>query len=150
MIIPLMKQAADESHAPVLLRYGAVWGPEGTSVFDARNATRTLLAQAGYPPHHRADHDARIVVSELVTNALRDAPGPGGLLLEVLACTPARLRITVRDSSRRSPRPRVPDPHRIGGHGLQLISRICDTFHTTSLPDGKKITAEIRLPAAAL
>lgn len=48
----------------------------------------------------------------LVTNALRHAPGPGGLLLEMHS-SPARLRITVRDTSRAAPRLRVPDPYRI-------------------------------------
>ncbi|MFC7994518.1 ATP-binding protein [Streptomyces rochei] len=85
----------------------------------------------------------------LVTNALRHAPGPGGLLLEMHS-SPARLRITVRDTSRAAPRLRVPDPYRIGGHGLRLISRLCSRFHISPRDGGKQVTAEMLLPQPAL
>ncbi|MFF8597168.1 ATP-binding protein [Streptomyces sp. NPDC015220] len=146
MVIPLRKQAADGRHPAAVLSYGAVWGAEGTSLADARSAARTLLARAGYPPRHQISQDAQIVISELIANALRHAPGPGGILLEVLTSDPARLRITVRDSSPHAPRLRVPDPHRIGGHGLHLITRLCDRFRTTRREDGKHVTAEMWLP----
>ncbi|MET7814063.1 ATP-binding protein [Streptomyces sp. NPDC005395] len=149
MVIPLRKQATDEHHPAAVLRYGVVWAAEGTSIADARNAVRTLLARAGHPPHHQLSQDAQIVVSELITNALRHAPGPGGLLLETHT-SPARLRITVRDTSRAAPRLRVPDPHRIGGHGLHLITRLCSHFHTSPRDDGKQVTAEMLLPQPAL
>ncbi|MDN3250588.1 MULTISPECIES: ATP-binding protein [unclassified Streptomyces] len=149
MVIPLRQQTTDEHHPAAVLRYGAVWAADGTSIADARNAVRTLLARAGNPPHHQISQDTQIVVSELVTNALRHAPGPGGLLLEVLT-TPARLRVTVRDTSRAAPRLRVPDPHRIGGHGLHLITRLCSHFHTSPRDDGKQVTAEMLLPQPAL
>ncbi|MET9984741.1 ATP-binding protein [Streptomyces rochei] len=149
MVIPLRKQATDEHRPAAVLRYGAVWAADGTSVTDARNAARTLLARAGNPPHHQISQDAQIVVSELVTNALRHAPGPGGLLLKMHS-SPARLRITVRDTSRAAPRLRVPDPHRIGGHGLRLISRLCSRFHISPRDGGKQVTAEMLLPQPAL
>jgi anti-sigma regulatory factor (Ser/Thr protein kinase) len=145
MVIPLRKQATDEHRPAALLRYGAVWDAEGTSIADARHAVRALLAHAGHPPGHTVSQDAQIVVSELVTNALRHAPGPGGILLELIP-DPAHLRITVRDSSSRGPRLLVPDPHRIGGHGLHLITRICDQFHTVRLERGKQVVAALALP----
>ncbi|MEV6118418.1 ATP-binding protein [Streptomyces sp. NPDC052109] len=145
MVIPLRNQATDEQHPAAPPRYGTVWGHEGTSIADARRAVRSLLSYAGHDPSHQPGQDAQIVVSELVTDALRHAPGPGALLLE-LSLDHTLLRITVRDSSPRPPRLLTPDPHRIGGHGLHLITRLCDTFHTIAHDHGKQVTAHLRMP----
>ncbi|MFR9795061.1 ATP-binding protein [Streptomyces sp. MS06] len=147
MVIPLRNEATDGNDPAGMLRRAAVWGSEGTSLADARGAVRDLLLRAGHPPDRRPSQDAQLVVSELVTNALRHAPGPGRLLLEVVPGS-GLLRISVRDGSPRQPHLLVPDPHRIGGHGLHLIARICERFHTVPLDDGKQVTAELRLPVA--
>ncbi|MGW4275181.1 ATP-binding protein [Streptomyces seoulensis] len=149
MVIPLREQVPDEEHPAGVLRYGAVWGTDGIPLADARSAARTLLAQAGCPSHDQVSQDAQLVVSELVTNALRHAPGPGGLLLEILTAAPARLRITVRDTSHHAPEPSDRDPGRVGGHGLHLITRLCDRFITSHHDGGKHVTAELRLPPSA-
>jgi len=146
MVIPLRKHAPDAHTPAVPPRFGAAWGSEGASIADARNAVRGLLARAGHDRDHRISQDAEIVVSELVTNALRHAPGPGGLFLEMPA--PDRLRITVRDSSPEAPAPRSPDPRRVGGHGLHLITRLCEQFRTITVEGGKQVMAELGLPPA--
>ncbi|MEG8277310.1 ATP-binding protein [Streptomyces sp. AHA2] len=146
MAIPLRKHPTDARTPAAPPRFGAVWGAEGTSVADARNAVRGLLARAGHHRDHRISQDAEIVVSELVTNALRHAPGPGGLFLEMPA--PDRLRITVRDSSPQAPAPRLPDPRRVGGHGLLLITRLCEQVRTIAHEGGKQVMAELGLPPA--
>lgn len=143
MIIPLRKQAPDE-HQAAPLRYGIVWSTEGMSITQTRHAARLLLARAGHPPSHTVSQDAQIVVSELVTNALRHAPGPGGLLLEVTEEN--RLRITVRDGSPDRPVLLAPDRHRVGGHGLHLVARLCTRFDTRPTRNGKQVTAELALP----
>jgi anti-sigma regulatory factor (Ser/Thr protein kinase) len=142
MIIPLRKQAPDE-HQAAPLRYCIVWGTEGMSISQTRHAARILLARAGHHPSHTVSQDAQIVVSELVTNALRHAPGPGGLLLEVTE--DGRLRITVRDSSPDRPVLLAPDRHRVGGHGLHLVARLCTHFDTRPTRDGKQVIAELAL-----
>ncbi|MGY1495221.1 ATP-binding protein [Streptomyces sp. QTS52] len=144
MVIPRKTRASDEQE-PTALRYSAAWDTTDASVADARAAVRTLLADAGHNPDHRPSQDAQLVVSELVTNALRHAPGPGGLALEV---TPdaALLRITVRDSSPRPPELPAYDIRRVGGHGLQLVTRLCDQLTTIGLETGKQIVAHLRLP----
>ncbi|WP_333778601.1 ATP-binding protein [Streptomyces sp. IBSBF 3136] len=147
MVIPLRNQAKDEHREAAALRYSAVWDTQGPSLADTRQAVRTLLSRAGHPPDQQPSQDAQIVVSELVTNALRHAPGPGELLLE-LTGNPALLRITVRDTSRTPPRPAARTPDRIGGHGLHLIARLCDRLHTVLGDQGKHVIAELRLHKA--
>ncbi|MFI5875080.1 ATP-binding protein [Streptomyces sp. NPDC051445] len=148
MVTPLKNRASDEQRLAARLHYSAAWDTTDTSIADARAAVRALLADAGHPPDHRPSQDAQLVVSELVTNAVRHAPGPGALALEV---TPdaAWLRISVRDSSPRPPELRAHDARRVGGHGLQLVTRLCDQLHTTALHTGKQIVAHLRLHGSA-
>ncbi|MGW3989226.1 ATP-binding protein [Streptomyces sp. NPDC004830] len=84
-------------------------------------------------------------MSELVTNALRHAPGPGGLLLELLTGERDLLRITVRDTSPTGPSVCPPDPLRVGRHGVHLVTRLCATFATIPVTGGKAVVAELRL-----
>ena len=144
MVTPLEIRASDEQESAAPLRYSAAWDTADTSIAEARQAVRTLLARAGHEPGHRPSQDAQLVVSELVTNALRHAPGPGSLALEV---TPdaTLLRITVRDSSSRTPEPSAHDAHHVGGHGLHLVARLCDQVHTIARGTGKQVVAHLRL-----
>lgn len=148
MVTPLSKESSDRPVPPAPWRYSAVWDRTEGLIADARHAVRTLLAQAGHRPDQRSSQDAQLVVSELVTNAVRHAPGPGALLLEV---TPdgAELRITVRDSSPDPPRLQSPDPRRVGGHGLRLITRLCDRLYTVDPGTGKQVVAHLRLYRSA-
>ncbi|MEU7414187.1 MULTISPECIES: ATP-binding protein [Streptomyces] len=138
------KQTQEEQRSRAPWRYGAAWGTRGARIAEARHAVRSLLARAGHDPRERSSQDAQLVVSELVTNAFRHAPGPGELLLEV---TPeaAQLRISVRDSSPLPPRLQVPDAARIGGHGLHLVTRLCDQVRTVALDSGKRVVAHLSL-----
>ncbi|MEU8589192.1 ATP-binding protein [Streptomyces sp. NPDC048664] len=124
------------------LRYSADWGTGAVRASDARGAVTAVLAQAGHTPDRRPTQNAQLVVSELVTNALVHAPGPSGLRLEL---TPESLLITVWDSSPRPPRSRAPDPGRIGGHGLHLVTALSEDLRTTATPSGKRVTATVRL-----
>ncbi|WP_405961787.1 ATP-binding protein [Streptomyces sp. NBC_00024] len=144
MVTPLKNRASDEQEPAAPLRYTAAWDTADASIAEARAAVRTLLVQAGHHPDHRPSQDAQLVVSELVANALRHAPGPGGLALEV---TPdaALLRIAVSDSSPRPPEVRAHDARRVGGHGLYLVSRLCDQLQTVALETGKQIVAYLHL-----
>ncbi|GGL62935.1 hypothetical protein GCM10010129_03210 [Streptomyces fumigatiscleroticus] len=151
MVIPLGQQATDElgPHRPGrALRYGAAWDPGGAQVADARRAVRAFLARATHAEHitvgTRPEQDAQLVVSELITNSLRHAPGPCGLLLE-LSAGGKRLRITVWDTSRELPEIHERDESRIGGHGLFLVRACSRDLSVTPLPGGKEITAEIDL-----
>lgn len=144
MAIPLTEQAPDEREPTAPLRYSTVWDADHPPVAEARQAVRALLTRAGHPPEHRASQDAELVVSELVTNAYRHAPGPGGLELEVVPDA-ALLRIAVRDGSPRLPEPRDRDARRVGGHGLHLVTQLCAQLHTIALETGKQVVAHLHL-----
>ncbi|MER5888620.1 ATP-binding protein [Streptomyces sp. NPDC001941] len=128
------------------LRYGTAWGADHPPVGESRDAVRALLARAGRLPDHRPSQDAQLVVSELVTNAHRHAPGPGALEIEV-DTHGAELVIRVRDGSARLPQRQQPDPSRVGGHGLHLVSRLCTSLRTTVVEDGKVVEARMHLGA---
>jgi anti-sigma regulatory factor (Ser/Thr protein kinase) len=74
--------------------------------------------------------DIRLLVSELVTNAVRHAQTPNGgeVALEV-AIDPPRLRVEVADPGTGfDPRPRDDEMTRPGGWGLFLVDRVADRW----------------------
>ncbi|MET9730510.1 ATP-binding protein [Streptomyces sp. NPDC006458] len=148
MVTPLSKKTSGDPGRLASWRYRAVWDTSHVSIADARKAVRTLLTRAGHRPDHRPGQDAQLVVSELVTNAVRHAPGPYELLLEIPPDAD-QLRITVRDSSPDPPRRQAPDAQRVGGHGLLLVDLLCKQVHTVALNVGKQVVALLPLTAPA-
>ncbi|GGS11343.1 ATP-binding protein [Streptomyces humidus] len=90
----------------------------------------------------RAMDLSQLVVSELVTNALRHAPGPVLLQLRIAG---AAVEIVVWDSDPVLPAPRAPDPTRVGQHGLEIVRAVADAFAVTREPIGKRIVARLGL-----
>ncbi|MBJ6998664.1 ATP-binding protein [Streptomyces sp. CRPSP2-6A1] len=144
MVTPLSRHTAREQGLPLPQQYSMAWDATHPSIADARHAVRVLLDEAGHQPDQRPSQDAQLVVSELVTNAIRHAPGPGALTLE-LTPDATLLRITVRDSSSSPPVLPTPDPGRPGGHGLRLVTLLCEGLHHTTLTTGKQVVAHFRL-----
>ncbi|MFF4169534.1 ATP-binding protein [Streptomyces sp. NPDC001744] len=144
MAIPFGELASGTRRQAAPMQFIAVWETTDAPIADFRHATRALLALAGHLPGHRASQDAQLVVTELVTNAYRHAPGPGVLLLEL---TPGEflLDITVRDGSPHPPLLRPPDATRPGGHGLRLVARLCERLHHNALGTGKEVVARLHL-----
>jgi anti-sigma regulatory factor (Ser/Thr protein kinase) len=85
---------------------------------------------------------ARLVVSELVTNALRHAPGPCRLGLTLVD---DRLEIAVTDTGDGFPTFLPPDPLRVGRHGLEIVTRLCDELITKPHDRGKTVSARLPL-----
>ncbi|MFD4031051.1 ATP-binding protein [Streptomyces sp. NPDC058637] len=84
----------------------------------------------------------QLIVSELVTNARKYAPGPALLRLQIVGPT---LRLDVWDSAPVLPEARSADPERVGQHGLEIITALAETINVRSAPPGKWVTAHISL-----
>lgn len=148
MVITLRKQTADkqggDKGAP--LRYGVTWEEGAARAADARQALRALLGHAprtGRAPVPAAlAVDAELAASELVANAVRHAPGPCGMTLQLSG---DQLTITVWDSSTEKPAVKKADPRRIGGHGLHLVHTVSDRVVVALRETGKRITAHLSL-----
>ncbi|MEU3936458.1 ATP-binding protein [Streptomyces sp. NPDC029044] len=144
MVIPLMKQAADEpgTDEQATLRCGAAWADGAACAVEARRALQAFLAHVpctGRPPVPAPlAIDAELVVSELVTNAIRHAPGPCGMILRL---SDDGLAITVWDTSAEQPVVRKRDGQRFGGHGMHVVHTVSAEVAVASLGVGKQITA---------
>lgn len=74
--------------------------------------------------------DVRLLVSELVTNALRHADGEGQEAIRlVVTVSDERVRVEVADSGGGfDPEPPPEDPHRAAGWGLFLVDTLADRW----------------------
>ncbi|MFD9391652.1 ATP-binding protein [Streptomyces sp. NPDC060000] len=112
----------------------------------ARRLTGDFLGRVrsrdGLAVSARAMDLSQLVVSELVTNALRYAPGPVLLQLRIVG---AAVEIIVWDSDPVLPVPRAPDPTRVGQHGLEIVRAVADDLEVAREPVGKRIVARLRL-----
>jgi anti-sigma regulatory factor (Ser/Thr protein kinase) len=88
--------------------------------------------------------DAALIVSELVTNALRHGEGPT-VLRATLAATEVQLSVT--DSGDDEPRVLPPDPDRIGGLGLVVVATVSKKWGVAPFPGGKTVWALVSRPA---
>src|SRR6266566_914220 len=100
---------------------------ESHSVRLARHAAHVVLAawQLAY-----VEETAVLIVSELVTNAVRHA-------------TRTWLRIEIQDSDRRWPRPRVPDGFEESGFGFVLVDALASKWGVRETAAGKAVWAEL-------
>ena len=115
-------------------------------IAEARRRAGDFLSRAqaehGLPVTARAMDLTQLVVSELVTNALKYAPGPVLLDLRIVGGT---LEVAVWDSDPVLPLARVADPGRVGQHGLEIVMAVCEGFEVQREPVGKHVTARIAL-----
>jgi hypothetical protein len=131
-------------------------GPAPGSARAARDFTAAVLGTWGLAD---ALPDARLVVSELVTNALRyglsaaglPAPraprSPNPFLRLRLVRSPAGLRCEVTDPSDIMPTCLAPDEDTEIGRGLCLVAALSHQWGATSLPNGGKcVWADLRVP----
>ncbi|WP_395570374.1 ATP-binding protein [Streptomyces sp. BK79] len=142
---PLMKQADGQGPDHPLRRHLAWSGSPPTAARARAEADALLSALQGthrITISRRAADDVHLVVSELIANAARHAPGPGRLDLQ--AADRGRLvRITVWDTSPAMPQPRPSDPYRVGGHGLEIVTALSSRLFVQHAAEGKRITADV-------
>ncbi|MDT0614930.1 ATP-binding protein [Streptomyces lancefieldiae] len=85
---------------------------------------------------------ARLVATELVTNALRHAPGPCRLELTLVA---DGVQIAVSDTGDGFPTFLPRDPLRVGRHGLEIVTHLCEEVITKPHATGKTVYARLPL-----
>ncbi|MFD6888021.1 ATP-binding protein [Streptomyces sp. NPDC059957] len=108
----------------------------------ARGFMTVVQAEHGIPVSDRAMSMVELVVSELVTNARKYAPGPCLLDLEVRE---GAVEISVWDSAAPMPVASPADPGRIGQHGLEIAMAVCRSFEVRREPVGKRVKVTIGL-----
>jgi anti-sigma regulatory factor (Ser/Thr protein kinase) len=81
--------------------------------------------------------DVVLVVSELVTNAVRADAGVIGLSLRV---DDERIEIEISDDAAGWPTPRDAEWEDPDGRGLAIVEELADRWHATELHPGKRIT----------
>ncbi|MFG2790246.1 ATP-binding protein [Streptomyces sp. NPDC048419] len=126
---------------------GAAYDGTSDSIGEARRfATDYLRRLAGEGLLVSTDGvgAVQLVVSELVTNAVKYSPGPCLLDLEPVGDA---LDITVWDSSLTLPTVAPPEPGRVGKHGLEIVAALSEELQARRTPIGKRITARVRLTA---
>ncbi len=87
--------------------------------------------------------DARLIVSELVTNMVRHAPHGGYLKL---MAGPDRVRITMTDHGDGDIAARRPDPHAASGRGLLIVQEVAAAWGVEQGPDDRGHTVWCDLP----
>ncbi|MFD0565968.1 ATP-binding protein [Kitasatospora saccharophila] len=122
---------------------------DGETLAWARRSARDFLTRARdthvLAVSERVVDAVQLVVSELVTNARKYAPGP--CLLE-LTITDSAVEISVWDSEPTLPMAHAPDPARIGRHGLETVLAVSRRFEVLREIVGKRVTAAIALADA--
>ncbi|MFD7438427.1 SpoIIE family protein phosphatase [Streptomyces sp. NPDC059861] len=111
-----------------------------TTVGRARNLAAGQLAEWGL---EGLEDPMKLIVSELVTNAVRYSPGPIDLRLirhQALTCE-------VSDTDGCLPRPRQAGTVAENGRGLHLVSQLSRRWGTRPTPVGKVVWAEKELDA---
>ncbi|MFH9174018.1 MULTISPECIES: ATP-binding protein [Streptomyces] len=120
---------------------------DGYVIAEARHRAVDFLtrvqAEHGLPVSARAMDLTRLVVSELVTNARKYAPGPVLMELRVIG---AVVEVVVWDSDPVLPVARAAEADRVGQHGLEIVMAVAQGFEAQREPVGKRVTARIALP----
>jgi anti-sigma regulatory factor (Ser/Thr protein kinase) len=139
---------------PDPLPYEGVWRFTApaveASVPQARHAVRDLLYRQGVPVPDDLVQGLLLIVSELVTNAVRHAALLSPMLAVEVAVGAEWLRVSVEDNHPYRPTALEADYGQTGGRGLLLVREItreaggvCDVEHTAS--GGKVIWAAVPL-----
>ena len=137
------------AHTPDGIRVGStggamvVLGREAESVAVARDWVETYLRRV--PTAARICDDAVLVVSELVTNALRH--GLGEIVVRA-SVRDGALAMSVTDNGAELPVLRELQRDRVGGVGLQIVERLATKWGIAPFPGGKTVWVTLALPAS--
>ncbi|MGJ5752218.1 anti-sigma regulatory factor (Ser/Thr protein kinase) [Streptomyces puniciscabiei] len=124
--------------------WDASW-PLPRALTSAGRARRLVTAQLSQWALTDLAETAELLVSEVVTNALRHTRGPLRLNLRV---RDSRLTCEVEDTESAVPLRSVVDAAAEGGRGTDLLDLLADAWGSTETPTGKTIWFELRAEAA--
>ncbi|MEV4556856.1 ATP-binding protein [Kitasatospora sp. NPDC049285] len=136
---------------PQTVRYGLSLATVPASVPEARRRVRTELAAQGFDAEHPLTDTVLLVVSELVTNAVRHAAPRSPRTTVELVFSVDELTVSVHDRHPHCPRrPEVPHQDGSGGWGLGLVHELAALAgggtDTLADDDGGGKTMVVRLP----
>jgi len=110
----------------------------------APRTARAFLAAACCGRHEaEVVQEAQLLVSELVTNAVRYGAPP--IELQVRCAGDDRLQVRVRDSEPRAPRAAEAGPDAESGRGLLLVDLVSDAWGHEDDDDGKAVWFTLRV-----
>ncbi|MFD6294702.1 ATP-binding protein [Streptomyces sp. NPDC060235] len=119
---------------------------DSSRIAQARHAATAFLVKArdhvGIPVAQATIEIVQLIVSELVTNARKYAPGPALLSLRI---QDALLSVELWDSSPVVPAAKAPNPERVGQHGLEIVAALAQNLTVEATSTGKRITAHVAL-----
>jgi anti-sigma regulatory factor (Ser/Thr protein kinase) len=112
---------------------------------EAAALARQLLDGLAQSVPARRLRDLRLLVSELVTNAVRHAGMAAGDPIRLMVLLdPAAVRVEVHDRGAGfEPRPPDPDPERTSGWGLYLVDELADRWGVDGLSGGTRVWFEV-------
>jgi anti-sigma regulatory factor (Ser/Thr protein kinase) len=109
----------------------------------APRAARALLLAQGCAEHHGAVlADAQLLVSELVTNAVRHGAPP--IVLRIECDESLGLQVSVSDGSKVLPQRKEVGGAAVGGRGLTLVDLLSDQWGIESGASGKQVWFRLR------
>ncbi|MEU0036677.1 MULTISPECIES: ATP-binding protein [unclassified Streptomyces] len=119
---------------------------DGSRIAQARHLAAAFLTKVrveyGTPVAADTVQIVQLIVSELVTNARKYAPGPALLRLRT---TGPVLRVELWDSNPVLPAAKATDPSRIRQHGLEIVAALARSVTVEQTSVGKRITADVVL-----
>jgi anti-sigma regulatory factor (Ser/Thr protein kinase) len=113
-----------------------VFARRAESVAGARAWLSTFLREQHAPAE--LSGDAVLVMSELVTNALRHGLGD---IVARTSFTGGVLQLSVTDSGRELPHVQAVDVGRVGGVGLHIVEKLTTLWGISAFPGGKTVWA---------
>jgi anti-sigma regulatory factor (Ser/Thr protein kinase) len=124
-----------------MMGVGVATVPSAASIAGARERARGFLEGPVHPIAVEATDTVVLVVSELVTNALRHG---GGTWTLDLTAHPDSIEVAVHDRSPQAPRMRTPDLNGgTGGFGWPMVNRLARATALTRQPSGGKTVSAL-------